>query len=561
MRRRLPRRKRLSFFRVIYCQTTVAGSRGMKEVDAALARAYALREQADRPEVVPPAPHLPAPGSQGLAGKPYGEPVRGSESARTTELQWPAVVLSLERECGDRFERMAELILRARQKQNVRVLLFTSCHRAEGRTTLMLTLSRALWRHPASTILVDGDLTGPMLAWQLALRPQVGLDDVVESGQALSDALVVASDDHLTILPMRSAVSRPRDFLASPGWTCTLARLRREYDLVLIDGGPLFTGLSAAALHRSVDAAVLVHHRGMSGERGILRVRGARRRGRTHLGIGRDVCVRSNFNGDGSPVYQAHFGLDRAPFGETVHPSAYVALASRDAVLRRLGYAFDAGQSAAVLFGPPGSGKTLLAQRLASGRAGSAVHITFPIVSASELVAQIAEALGAMTASPFSWNDTIRELRAHLAGLVANGERPLVIVDDADVITDRTVFEALRLLLNFASDGLPDLSLLLVGGAEVLLDLPRGLADRVAARCLITAFTESESVSYVLGRLAAAGAKSSLFSPESAGCSASCRRRIGSAPQPSSGHEPADRLCEGTRDCRRRNRFACRRRI
>lgn len=213
-------------------------------------------------------------------------------------------------------------------------------------------------------------------------------------------------------------------------------------------------------------------------------------------------------------MYQAHFGLDRAPFCETVHPSTYVALPSRDAVLRRLRYAFDRGQGAAVLFGPPGTGKTLLARRLASGRTTAGAHITFPIVSAPELISQIAEALGVITASPFSWNDALRELRAHLAGLATHGERPLVIVDDAHVISDRTILEALRLLLNFASKGPPDLSLLLVGGAEILFELPPGLADRVAARCLIAPFTESESVAYILGRLAAAGAKSALFTPE-----------------------------------------------
>ena len=69
---------------------------------------------------------------------------------------------------------------------------------------------------------------------------------MVEDGKAIADALIDAPDDHLAILPMRTAVSRPRDFLASPAWTCTLARLRREFDLILVDGGPLFTGLSAA---------------------------------------------------------------------------------------------------------------------------------------------------------------------------------------------------------------------------------------------------------------------------------------------------------------------------
>ncbi len=189
------------------------------------------------------------------------------------ELQWPAVVLGLERDWGDRFDRLAEVLIEGRHRQNLRAILFTSCHRAEGRTTLVLTLARALARHPCRTVLVDADLTGPMLARLLALRPEVGLDDVVEGGHALADALIDAPDDHLAVLPIRSAVTRPRDFLAAPAWTCPLARLRREFDVILLDGGPLFTGLSAAVLHRSVDAAVLVYHRGLTNERAILRAR------------------------------------------------------------------------------------------------------------------------------------------------------------------------------------------------------------------------------------------------------------------------------------------------
>jgi Mrp family chromosome partitioning ATPase len=188
-------------------------------------------------------------------------------------LQWPAVVQVLEREWGHRFEQTADRLIEARDRQGYKVLLFTSCHRAEGRTTLVLTLARALARRPGRTVLVDADLTGPMLSHLLGLHPSVGLESVVEDGLALADALFDAPDDHLWVLPLRSAVGRPREFLASPGWTCTMARLRREFDLVLVDGSPMFTGLSAAVLHRSVDAAVLVHSRNMTGERSLLRAR------------------------------------------------------------------------------------------------------------------------------------------------------------------------------------------------------------------------------------------------------------------------------------------------
>lgn len=249
----------------------------MREVDQALERAFSQRP-ANEHAGVPPAPHLPARPSDAGPRTAGVVPLFGTESEipcskEAAVLQWPATIRSLEREFGDRFTKLADALIEARVRQNLKVLLFTSCHRAEGRTTLVLTLARALARRPGRTLLVDADLTGPMMARQLGIRPEVGLDDVIESGRALSDALIDVPDDHLTILPLRVPVARPREFLAGSAWSCVLARLRRDFDLVLIDGSPLFAGLSAAVLHRAVDAAVLVHNRSLTGKRALLRAR------------------------------------------------------------------------------------------------------------------------------------------------------------------------------------------------------------------------------------------------------------------------------------------------
>jgi protein-tyrosine kinase len=248
-----------------------------RAIDQALARAYGQRGSGDRAGV-PPAPHLMARALEhlhlgGATEFPFQTEAGPTQWSPPPTLQWQATIRTLERKYHDRFAKMADILIEARDRQHMKVLLFTSCHRAEGRTTLVLTLARALARRPGRTLLVDADLTGPMIARCLGIRPVVGLDDVVNDGVALTDAVIEAPDDNLSVLPLRAPVGHPRDFLASPAWACTMARLRREYDLVLLDGSPLFAGLSAAVMHRSVDGAVLVHSQLLTGERNLLRAR------------------------------------------------------------------------------------------------------------------------------------------------------------------------------------------------------------------------------------------------------------------------------------------------
>src|SRR5258705_3180694 len=178
-------------------------------------------------------------------------------------------------------------------------------------------------------------------------------------------------------------------------------------------------------------------------------------------------------------LYEAHFGLVRRPFGETVDPSAYVAVPGRETVLRRLRYGLEHGQGPALIFGPPGTGKTLLARVLARDLGGPSAHLAFPAMPASELLALLAEELGVVVPGDPSLSGSVRRLRRHLAASAARGERPLVIIDEAHLIDEPATFEALRLLLNFASQGPPDLSLLFVGGPDVLLRLPPALLDRL----------------------------------------------------------------------------------
>src|SRR4051812_48063926 len=194
-------------------------------------------------------------------------------------------------------------------------------------------------------------------------------------------------------------------------------------------------------------------------------------------------------------MYEMHYGLSRRPFAESVSPDIYVELPSREAILRRVRYALEQLQGPALVFGPPGSGKTLTGVALARSLRNPTTHVTFPMLSAPELVAWIADEFepgsATMGSGALSLARSIRPLPHTLAGAPARGARPLLVIDEAHLIDESATFEALKLFLNSTTAGTTDFSLLLLANPEILLRLPEGLADRLAARCLLGPLTQA----------------------------------------------------------------------
>lgn len=181
------------------------------------------------------------------------------------DLTWPELVYGLEKQCQDRFEKLANWLIQRRQtrllsnQQASELLLLTSCHRSEGRTSLAMLLGRALSRYSDRVLIVDADLSSAGLTKGLGLKGlRWGLDDAVFGHCLAEEALHWAPNDHLAILPIRAVGTSGSGFWSHFHWLYVSNRLRQCFDHVLLDGCPLLGPRHSSIPSQGVDQAIVV---------------------------------------------------------------------------------------------------------------------------------------------------------------------------------------------------------------------------------------------------------------------------------------------------------------
>jgi general secretion pathway protein A len=221
-------------------------------------------------------------------------------------------------------------------------------------------------------------------------------------------------------------------------------------------------------------------------------------------------------------MYLNYWQLAAKPFEPIVDRAAFYANEATEGALLKLRYALESRRPAFALAGPPGVGKTLLVRLLLAELNDTfrpRAQLVFPQMSSRDLLAYLAEQLGAPPAEPalHTTEESVRRLEFLLAQNARQGRHAVVVVDEAHLLEDCGTLETLRLLLNFEHESRPALSLLLVGQMGLISAIGRlpSLEERLAAKALLRSLTVDETAGYVKKRLTAAGATREIFSDES----------------------------------------------
>lgn len=158
---------------------------------------------------------------------------------------------------------VASLLGSKGREQNVKVILATSAHRGEGKSSTISNLGIALAEIGKKTVVIDADLRKPRLHEVFDVPNNWGLSTILSEQNSLPDmpieSLVRGTEvENLWLLTSGPGVDNISNLFYSSRADELVERLRKEFEVVLIDTPPIIGLADARMIGRLADGAILI---------------------------------------------------------------------------------------------------------------------------------------------------------------------------------------------------------------------------------------------------------------------------------------------------------------
>jgi Mrp family chromosome partitioning ATPase len=163
-------------------------------------------------------------------------------------------------------------------------LMISSPYQGDGKTTLAVSLGWSYAESGYRTVIVDADFIGRSMTHQFGRLREPGLREIVRSGK-LNGEVVELGHPNLNLL----GVGFDRRVSAAnlnPGvLRRVIEALREEFDIIIVDTGPMTASIEALPVASVSDGVVLALRRGRSRSRVMECIQDIRGVGADYLGI------------------------------------------------------------------------------------------------------------------------------------------------------------------------------------------------------------------------------------------------------------------------------------
>jgi len=217
-------------------------------------------------------------------------------------------------------------------------------------------------------------------------------------------------------------------------------------------------------------------------------------------------------------MYNNHWGFNKKPFENTPDPQFMYYSKQHVEALSRLLYAVGQKKGAAILTGEYGSGKTVISRIIANKllqkeNEYNIALIVNPAISTIEMLREILYQFGGETGKESQKIEILRLLNERLYENMRAERHAVIMIDEAQAIDSESVFEEIRLLLNFQSNDKFLLTLLLLGQPELKQKVGRipQLEQRFSVKYHLNNLNFEETINYIQHRCQTAGRKERIF--------------------------------------------------
>jgi capsular exopolysaccharide synthesis family protein len=150
-----------------------------------------------------------------------------------------------------------------------KVLLITSAIPNEGKSTIAANLARTLALGGSRVLLVDADLRKGRLHEMMGMQCEPGLFELLHQPDNLDGVIQRNSLQNFAFLSRGKALGHSSDLFLGQAFDQILARLRQQFDYVLIDSSPVFAADDATTLAPKVDGTLFVLRSNFSSARQV----------------------------------------------------------------------------------------------------------------------------------------------------------------------------------------------------------------------------------------------------------------------------------------------------
>lgn len=220
--------------------------------------------------------------------------------------------------------------------------------------------------------------------------------------------------------------------------------------------------------------------------------------------------------------YEKYFNLKEHPFSNAPDVRFWYDSGEHSEAMVRIMHAVETRKGLTVMIGDIGTGKTLLARRLLEALAedegnyeASLLVVVHSEVTADWMLRKIAQQLGVEDLAEKK-GEVLNQLYERLMEIYEEGKKAVVIIDEANMLRKKEIYEEFRGLLNLEVPGNKLIGLILLGMPELeeYLKLDPPLVQRVALKFRLRSLTERSTQEYIKHRLTVAGCENDLFDLE-----------------------------------------------